>query len=234
MKHPHAAAMLAALLAGSAGLAQAQASDLTVSLGLKAWHTQWTTFSYDTNAGGDPVLTQVPAKDKLVVVPQLSMRWRDFTGSLSAYPSTNHDFVAGGRGTRKELDLNVGYFVAPSVAVTLGYKKLSQRDGDALYELDGPVLGVSATAPLGHGYALYGTLGIGRMKDTGASTVHFKADYQLSELGLAYNLAIDRLPRTLTFTLGYRTQVLSSKEALGAQDGRDLTQGLTFGLVASF
>jgi hypothetical protein len=234
MKPTSSFLIAAALSFGGSGIAHAQSAPaFSATVGLKAWNTQWTTFGYEV-VGGDSVVTQVPAEDKLVWLPQVSLRYRDFLATISAYPSTTHDFVGGGSNTRKELDLNLGYYVLPTVAVTLGYKKLSQASGPDLYELTGPVLGVAATAPLGHDFSLYGSLGFGRMKDTSASTVHFKADYRLSELGLAYTLATPGVAKAVSFTAGWRTQVLSSKEALGNQDGRDLTQGLTFGALVSF
>ncbi len=217
-----------------AGTAQAQDTGFGLSLGLKAWNTQWTTFGYDSNGGGQQVVTQVPARDKTVWIPQLSLRYGSVVANLSRYQPTDHAFVAGGSNRRKELDVNVGYLVTPAVAVTLGYKQVGQSDGIDNYELAGAVLGASATAPLGGGFALYGSFGFGRMKDTAASTVKFDADYRLTELGLAYSLPLDRGLKALTFTAGWRTQVLSSKEALGDQDGRDLTQGLAFAVLASF
>lgn len=217
-----------------AGVVQAQESGLSVSAGVKVWNTEWTTFGYDTNGAGEQVITQVPAKDKVIFVPLLSLRYRDFLASISGYRPTDYEFVGGGSNSRKELDVNLGYFVLPGVAVSLGYKKVGQKGDSDNYELAGLVAGLSATAALGNSFSLYGSLGLGRMKDTAASTVKFDADYRLTEVGLAYSLATDRLAKALTFTVGYRTQVLSSKEALGAQDGRDLTQGLTLGFVATF
>jgi hypothetical protein len=225
--------VVTALALGLAGLVQAQ--ELSVSVGAKAWSTQWTTFGYDTNNANQTVLIQVAARDKTVLIPLLSARYGDFVGSISGYRPTDYSFVDGSGGnTRKELDANVGYFVMPGLALTLGYKKVGQKAGSDNYELGGLVAGLSATAPLGPSIGLYGSFGLGRMKDTAASTVKFDADYRLSEVGLAYSLPMDGRPKALSFTLGYRTQVLSSKEALGAQDGRDLTQGFTFGLVATF
>lgn len=225
-------------LVALAGAAQAQGADvkpdLSVSVGVKAWNTEWTTFSYATDGGGQTVLTQVAAHDKVIFVPLLSVRFRDFIGSISGYTGTDYEFIGGGTNTRRELDANVGYFVLPGVAVTLGYKKVGQKAATDNYELAGPVLGASATAPLGRDFSLYGAFGLGRMKSTGSSTVKFDADYRLTELGLAYTLATQSVAKAVSFTLGYRTQVLSSKEALGDQDGRDITQGLTLGVVASF
>ena len=49
-------------------------------------------------------------------------------------------------------------------------------------------------------------------------------------------MGLDRGPKALNLTVGYRTQVLSSKDALPrtGQEARDLTQGLTVGVVATF
>jgi hypothetical protein len=214
------------------GATKAQESDLSVSLGLKAWNTQWTTFSY----GDDGAITQVPAKDKVIFVPQLVVRYRDFMGSISGYRPTRYQFIDRPGDTRKEFDVNLGYFVAPSVVVTLGYKKLAQV-GSQAYKLSGPVAGVSATAPLGGAFALYGSFGYGWLKTPAKKNVNdieFDADYQLGEVGLAYSLATGSVTKMLTFTMGYRTQVFSSKDAAPGQDGRDLTHGLTLGLVARF
>ncbi len=226
--------LVLALALGAAGLAQAQSPAPSVSVGLRAWHTQWDTFSYTTDLNGDPVVIQAPAKDKLVMLPVLSVRWRDFTGSLSLYPSTDYEFVNGDRGSRKEFDVNLGYFITPGVALTIGHKKIEQRGGSDVYELTGPVLGISGTAPLGHDFSLYGSFGMGKMKSTGSSTVKFDAEYRLSELGAAYTVPTGTFVKAVTFTLGYRTQVLTSKEATANQDGRDLTQGFTFGVLGSF
>lgn len=218
------------------GAAQAQDQGLTISAGIKAWATQWTTFSYAPAVGGGSNLIQVAARDKTVLVPLLGARWGNVVGSVSGYASTQYEFVTGGGDRRSEYDLNLGYLVTPGVALTLGYKKVSQR-GDFIYEPAGPVAGISATAPLGGAFSLYGAFGYGWMKTPRSSDpriVEFDADYRLAELGVTYGLALPGFPRTLTFTAGYRLQVLSSKEAQGAQDGRDLTQGLTLGVIAGF
>ena len=239
----HGLMSLALCLAGAAQ-AQAQAQSqsqsqdlpLSVTVGAKAWSTQWTTFSYAPTGGGSRVLTQVVAKDKVVLLPVLSVRYKDFVGSISGYQSTRHQFSDGSSNSRAEFDANAGYLVLPGMAVTLGYKKVSQK-GDYIYKPAGPVVGLSGAAPLGGALSLYGAFGLGRMKTAGSTDpriVQFKADYRLSELGLAYNMAVGNMPKALAFTAGYRMQVLSSKDALGSQDGRDLTQGFTFGLVTTF
>lgn len=132
--------MAAAL--GAAGAAQAQLADLDVWAGAKLRRTQWTTFSSDTVPGRGQVVTQEPAGDKTVLIPVLSLRWHDWVGSPSAFSSTDRSFIDGnGAGnTRKELDLNVGYFVTPGLALTLGYKKTTQKEnpGARSHEVSGP------------------------------------------------------------------------------------------------
>jgi hypothetical protein len=216
------------------GVALAQDSGLSVSVGARAWYAQWTTFSYFVQNNVNQALTQVSADNKLVVVPTVSVRHGDFVGSLSALPSTSFTFADGGSGKRREFDVNLGYTVMPGLTTTLGYKKVSQRDGDTRYEPAGPVLGVNGNAPLSGAFSMYGALGFGRLKTPANAAVNFTADYRLTEVGLAYGLDSGGWPRRWTFTAGYRIQVMGSKEAFGSQDGRDTTQGLTFGALATF
>jgi opacity protein-like surface antigen len=242
MNTPRLTLAAAAFALGLAGSAQAQDAKFSISVGAKAWSTQWTTFGYYSALPGATtadVVTQVPAKDKVVLLPLLSVRYRDLVAAITAYQSTDHDLSDGTRNARSEFDASLGYFVLPGVAVTLGYKKVSQRDlaGQYRYEPAGPVLGLNATAPVGGAFSVYGGLGLGKLKTSSSNDprdVQFKADYRLTEVGLAYTLGTERVVKALSFTAGYRTQVLSSKEALGSQDGRDLTQGLTLGLIATF
>ena len=221
----------------SAGAALAQDPGLSVSIGARAWYTEWTTFSYLVQGGDNVALTQVSASNKLLLVPLLSVRYGNFVGSASFVPSTQFSFADGGSGKRKEFDANIGYSVLPGLTFTLGYKSVSQRDGSTRYEPSGVVAGLNANAPLGGLFSVYGNLGLGRLKTPtsgGKEVVKFKADYRLTELGLAYTLNAGGWPQRWTFTGGYRIQVMGSKEAFGTQDGRDTTQGFTLGVIATF
>lgn len=222
------------LAASAAAPAQAQDGGLAFTVGARAWYTDWTTFSYYPGTPGvDPVaLTQVSAKGKLVVMPTASVRWNDFFASVSGMPSERFSFDDGTDGRRSEFDVNAGYAVLPNLALTLGWKKVSQSGSAGRYRPSGPVIGASANAPLGSGLSLYGSLGVGRLTTPPGDDIRYKANYQLAELGLAYTLNADR-PRW-TLTGGYRIQLMSSKDALGSQDGRDTTQGLTVGASATF
>ncbi len=227
---------LAVVAVAAFGAVPAQAEDAGVSftVGARAWYTDWTTFSYYPGTpDSQPVaLTQVAAKGKLVVMPTASVRWSDFFASFSAMPSTRFSFDDGTQGRRSEFDVNAGYAVMPNLAVTLGYKRVSQSGSAGRYRPGGPVIGAGANAPLGSGLSLYGSLGLGRLRTPSGDAIAFKANYQLAEVGLAYTLNATR-PRW-TLTGGYRIQVMSSKDAFQGQDGRDTTQGATFGASATF
>jgi hypothetical protein len=167
-------------------------------------------------------------------MPIVSVRYADFIASLSALPSTSFSFADGHEDQREEFDVNVGYFVLPGLALTLGYKKVQQSNGPDRYRPAGPVIGLSGNAPLSGAWSLYGNLGVGRLKTPGGDPISFDADYRLTELGVAYALDGQDFPRRWTFTAGYRIQVMSSKEAFGTQDGRDTTEGFTLGAIATF
>lgn len=219
--------------------AQAQESPFSVTLGVRAWYTQWDTFSYrpDGVPVDQQVIVQSPAKSRFVLIPVLSMRYGDFVSTLSVFPSTTYDFVLEDEvdGKRKEFDINVGYYIAPGVALTLGYKQFEQSNAETgfRYRLTGPVIGANATAPLGNNFALYASFALGRLKPT-SSDVDLDADYKLGEVGVVYSLATPGVTKAVSFTAGYRTQVLNSKEAKAGQDARDLTDGVTLGVLVTF
>ena len=237
MKH-HRSLLVTTFAAWACGGALAQDAGLSISVGARAWYAQWTTFSYFVQNNVNQALTQVSADNKFVVVPTVSLRYGDFVGSLSAMPSTSFNFANGGAGKREEFDANLGWSVLPGLVLTAGYKKVSQREGNVRYEPAGPVAGLSGNAPLAGAVSMYGALAFGRLKTPtggGAEVVKFTADYRLTELGLAYGVNTGgALPRRWALTAGYRIQVMGSKEAFGTQDGRDTTQGLTLGALATF
>jgi hypothetical protein len=237
MKTRHSMAVAGAC-AACMGAASAQDAELRASVGLRAWYTQWTTFSYyDPDKLPPPeALTQVSANSKLVLVPVFGLRYGDWVGSLSVMPTTRY-MLPGGPGSRREWDLNLGYSILPGLTATLGYKQMSQRDDRYRYEPKGPLLGLNANAQINGPLSMYGIFGFGKLKTPTKGNefvVKFKADYHLAELGLAYALDIGRPSPRMTLTGGWRIQTMSSKEAFGSQDGRDTTQGLTMGVLATF
>ncbi|MCW5636750.1 MAG: hypothetical protein KIT17_25700 [Rubrivivax sp.] len=224
-----------------AGTALAQDEGLSVSAGVRAWYTQWTTFSYFVDQGSmNLALTQVSGPAKWVAMPTASLRYGAWLGSFSATPSTRFDF-AGESVKREEFDLNVGYAVLEGLNVTLGYKKIAERGPVFRYEPAGPVAGMSANAPLAGAVSVYGAVGAGRLKTPmggGAEVVKFKASYRLTEVGLAYSIPAGGFLKRWTLTAGHRVQVMHSKDALEvngqSQEGVDTRQGFTLGALATF
>lgn len=229
-----AGAALAACALCGPGQARAQEAGLSISVGVRAWYTDWSTFSYFVDdAGNNLALMQVSAGHELALMPLVSVRYGDFFASFSAMPSTEFDFPFS-TDRRKEFDVNVGYSVLPGLALTLGYKKVSQRGSAGEYRPAGPVIGVNLNAPMSGPWSLYGAVGLGWLKTPGGDDIQFDADYRLAELGLAYTLEGGAWLKHWTFTAGYRAQIMTSKDAFNTQDGRDTTQGFTLGAIASF
>ena len=113
--------LLAALVAATA--VQAQESDLSIVVGVKTWSSQWT-----SSLLADGVITQEPAKRKVIAIPQVAVRWNGFVASVSGMAETEYDHDEGGleKCRRKERDANLGYQVLPGLTTTLGYKKFTQ------------------------------------------------------------------------------------------------------------
>ncbi|MFO1286473.1 MAG: hypothetical protein U1F25_07055 [Rubrivivax sp.] len=243
-RRPRAAVLLGGLVAlCSAGPALAQDSGLVVSAGVRAWYAHWTTFSYYDGGGATNVaLTQTSGPTAWVFLPTASVRWGNWFGSASVFPSKSVDYTDGSSTKRSELDVNAGYAVRPGLNLTLGYKKISQR-GDFSYEPKGPVVGVSANAPMSGAFSLYGSVGVGRLKTPSSNgnpkVVEFKATYRLTEVGLAYAIPGSAFVQRWTITAGHRIQVMHSKDAFTtatgeSQDGIDTAQGFTLGVLATF
>lgn len=239
MRAPSAVVFVSLVSCAAVLPAHAQEAGLSVSAGVRAWYTSWTTFTYFPDANGVSRLGQSTADDRLVVMPTLNLRWSEWSLSFSGLPSTTYDFPgSGATGARQEYDLTAGWRMLPGLNLTLGYKRVLQREGNVRYEPKGPVLGLSGTATLEGPWALYGTVSLGRLRTSGAQSttnVAFEADYRIAEVGVGYTLQGGGWGvRRWTFTGGYRLQVMGSREAAGAQSGRDETNGLTLGVIAGF
>ena len=125
------------------------------------------------------------------------------------------------------------------VALTAGYKKVQQSSGSLRYRPSGPMVGISANAPIQGAWSLYGNLSLGLLETPSGDDIDFDMAYRLTEVGLAYTLDGKSRPRHWTITAGYRMQVMNSKDAIitatdTAQDGLDTTQGFSLGVLATF
>lgn len=243
---PRACVLLA--LACAAGAAQAQESNFGVTFGTKVWAAQWSTWLDEVSGvTGNSIISQKSADTRAIVIPQLSFRYRDFIGSVSGGVPSTHEFPAQGGSLefeRREIDANFGYHITPGLTASVGFKKFDQltSTGAKLYQVSGPTVGVSAASSLTGGFSVYGALGIGFLKIKGAADS--SADYSLSEVGLGYTLPLGGFVKSLSFTGGYRMQVIKARGVLlnnpGGQspaaetDASDVTQGFTLGAVLAF
>lgn len=154
-------------------------------------------------------------------------------------------------GSRNEVDINLGYYIHPSIALTVGYKGVFQKFVDKTVatnlthapvgEVPTPVvksnpryhggtLGIAANLPIPEGgwipagFLLYGNGGGGYM----GSNEFASAWYGTLDAGLAYKPT--SLP--LLFTAGYKFQIINSKTKSNAFEDRviDYTRGAIFGI----
>lgn len=245
-----------------------EGSSVQVTVGAKTWDTQWT--SWDTVparslATGAPVTVVQPVSNNnhFAVIPQIGLRYGDWLGSASYFGQTSYDLSGAidpesGKSlpisaSRWEFDANAGYYILPSVALTVGYKQIQQTFGPSskapeAFRWKGPTVGLSASSVLRSRLGMYATVGVGflRLKvnqelHDAAGKTSFDALYTLGEAGLSYSVPTPLSSLSFTMTLGYRVQLVTTESYSlnnGFSNGRtqvdvhDTTHGPALTLVA--
>lgn len=258
-----AALMAAAFL--SAGSAFAQ-EGFHLTLGVKAWANYWETgFPVDDrNNTGTNVIAASNDSPKVAAIPSVSMRWGRFVASVGYFVKTEYEFTAftdyqnftcagcsatvvrvASTAERKELDANIGWFIHPQVAVTLGYKQVDQiykttfTAPGLIFPPSDPdktkntavTLGILGSAPIGGGFALYGNVAAGPAKAEFVDSTSEKLEgyYHSSEFGFAYGFG------GAAITLGYKVQVIDYETKGSLQQRiRDTTNGFIAGISYTF
>ena len=254
-------------------------NDLRFTIGYRLWLNWWQTSlaKVDTITDPDAPRNQItissantPSINQFAAasIPSVGMRYKDFFASASVMISPDyhfprvtttfsgtvpfpHSFVTSNRVTasRTEVDVNLGYYIHPWIALTGGYKgvfqefenKFSATDTDQAAlttvgttksspKYHGGTIGVAANVPIPEagwipaGYSLYGNAGGGVM----GSNDFPIAFYGTVDVGLAYKPT--SLP--LILTGGFKYQIINSKTPKGASENHiiDLTRGAIFGL----
>ena len=239
--------------------------DLFMSVGYKLWISGWQsgTQTFPSQQGKN---TQAFTATAAASMPSFSLKYKKFfvsTGflftpdydffkytdrlSLGTGATTASDFEFTYTGSRKETDFNAGFYVHPAIALTIGYKGVTQDynlkirsvDGalvptspnsDSKTKYNGVTFGIVGSAPIGGGFSLYGN-GVGGFMSVDyepASSSNNSAVYEASELGLAYKAK--NLP--LSFSFGYKYQVINNKTDdpnFKDQNVIDLTRGYVLG-----
>jgi hypothetical protein len=254
---------LALLLVTATGHA---ADDWSVTLGAKMWNNEWTSWDYYPPMALSSVQSLPGASENFTSgnqttwLPSLTLRYQDFlfTGSVFSKKEYGFDGSSGARfsANRDETDLHVGYYILPTLALTIGYKDVQQDfTGGKVFNYSGPIFGLVGSAPLTKGFSLYGNFGYGAMTaefpagmTDNSGQGKKDADYYLSEIGIAYSFNVSSMfpsAKAMTASLGYRSQTLATQGfAVGidannpalsrSTELRDNTEGFALGLSISF
>lgn len=244
----HLAAAAATLAILSAPVATAQSSpdsmfnELHGTIGVRFWRVDWSTWFQTAVPNTNVRLAEYRNGDfETTITPVASLRYRDFLLSGSAMASRDFSFPnVSYQFDRREYDVNLGYFLAPGLIASLGYKnvKYETSDGEYTWNLKGVTVGMSGSAPLAPWASLYGNVAYGRpkLKDNAVFN-DVRAKYLLTEVGLAFPLAhMNDSMRGFVVTAGYRYQRIGATPNVNPSPGHELfeyTQGPVVGLSFS-
>lgn len=233
--------------------------DFYLTIGLKVWGAEWQT-PFPSSLGGVHIITTT-SKAQPVLIPSLAMRFKDLVISGGYFTTTKFDFqkfttvvdfgpptgftvdTTTATAKRTESDVNLGYVIYRSIALSVGYKQISQKyhtvdsspglqdfvfDSETKYA--GPTIGIAASAPIGRGgLGLYDNFSYGQLKAqfTGEEEKD-DAMYISSELGFTYKAGVALM------SLGYKYQALDTTTRDSKQIAPDVTKGFIFGLNLTF
>ena len=264
--------------AGSESAAAQATTDVggtTIYAGLRLWANQWDIGGVQRRAIiPDPskpsliVLQDTPFKTlsdtKLVPIPFIAVRAGNFVGSASYFPRTSYNSNDELLGTvaRDEYDVTLGYAVAPSLILSIGYKhgfqsKVSGQFSPSGVNVDALLLGVSGSAPIVGTLSLYGNIAYGFARDRydfgdTSGNRNYNGNYQIGEVGVLwriYESSEGRALKNVSLSFGYRAQNLTTKGVPSAtfaltptpvvidvqhKDLSTTTDGFVVGIVGSF
>jgi len=245
--------------------------DVTLAIGLKFWMHTWQSANGSLGSQQGSNVQAYMSEANVAFIPSISLKIKDFFISTSYMGAPEYTFpqytdtivITSGptstaytlkhniTATRTESDTNIGWFASKNLALTLGYKVVTQeltdkRSGTGLTsrtQIDkptyaGPTVGFIGSVPVGGGFGMYGNLALGKldMEYEGGSTT-YKCDYVSTEIGVGFKTK--DVP--ISFTMGYRFQSIEQKMPAYTLTGSaatpispDVTKGLTFGVNLIF
>lgn len=216
-----------------------------LSIGLKFWNANW---DNNTTWNGYVRNNLNSSTNGVTVTPTIQYKYKDFALSVStllskdfSYTSFNNPSYLDSRNngynqkSRKEYDINFSYFIKPNISASIGYKSVD-LNGDfitANNTIEGPIVGLSLSAPLIENIGLYANAGFGNMKTQKWEGTK-SATYSLIEAGIAYSL--HEWVKNSAITLSYRLQEfkVNLKDNYGEGDFIDTTRGVAIGFTKSF
>ena len=250
--------------------------DVSIIAGLRVWANRWdinyiTREAFQTDPADPSTLmlrdvnATVASSQRIVPMPFLGIRMGNFLASVSYFPTTSYGDVdvLSDDIERDEVELNIGYYVLPSVVVSLSYKtgeqsKLTDLVADSTVKVSGIMLGASFSAPLSDRFSAYGNFAYGIGK---SELKHFtfadgddslRGSYQIGEFGISYGLSPDfggPFLKGALLTLGFRSWTLTFDDvplgtyspaapatpiAIQKHDIRSSTDGIVLGFVGVF
>jgi hypothetical protein len=239
-------------------------SDFHVIVGAKAWMNTWTTSFYSTdNTFSGSNIISTTSSGTTALIPSLSLKFGNWNLSTGYMPETDYSwasytqFVKWNSTTprllyskwaakRGELDVNLGYSVAPGLTLSAGYKQIIQKySSQAWYSdalttiykstgdttISGPTLGVAVNAPISGQWSAYGNFAYGSLTATySGSSTSDTGVYYSSEVGVVYAFS------GAAVTLGYKNQIVETavNTPTGSQTAPDVTKGFILGAILSF
>ena len=266
--------LLALLVAAVPSQAEEQSTplgkDVTLAIGLKLWFNTWQSANGSFGSQQGSNVQSYISEANVAYIPSISLKIKDFFISTSylgapdyTFPTyTDNVIVSGPTSTaytlkhnttakRTESDTNIGWYVTPNLALTLGYKVVTQEITDKQSGVGlmaqtvvskptyaGPTVGFIGSVPVGEGFGLYGNLALGKLDmEYEGGTTTYDADYVSTEIGIGYKGK--SLP--LSFTMGYRFQSIEQKMPGYTLPGSaatpispDVTKGITLGINLIF
>ena len=234
MRKIFSVAVLACLALGAVAPMAAYADDDSVQVGkdtflnagAKLWVNTWQT----NLTGSGRNWNQITEGPVIGFIPSIALKHKQafISGSFMVTPDYSFplqtNFTNTGvlekstiKGTRQEIDMNVGYYIVPQVALTMGYKGITEKfkvtssvsgySENSVF-LNGITFGITGSAPIGNGWSVYGSGSGGPMfvTYTPSSAYTDSAIYESSELGFAWH------PHASPFsaTLGYKFQLIQT------------------------
>lgn len=254
------------------GLAQSSEDpSLQLNVGLKAWDSSilsyfaTTTLAY--NQLGKPVeveaLNTMESSKKWELLPSFSVRYGSYFVSAT-YNRTKNDLVSNfntvattdaniltsrtDRINRSEIDINLGYSIAPGTALVVGYKGGNEKRNTVVgvapeapfTSVDGKInaliVGLVSSYKVADNWGVYAQLAVGKGKfkyafaELNGTTPEYKdsADYLISELGINYSLSPNSVFSRSSIGIGYRSQTVKTQslfplngEVRGVRNTRD-------------
>jgi hypothetical protein len=245
------------------------AKDVFMAVGVKTWINTWQTNLTGTGVNwlqhdNGPVVGWIP--NASIKIQNFLMTGSYMTSGKYNFPIST-DYTGGNPaslnaptivGNRQEGDFNLGVYVCRSLALTMGYKGVTEGftvtnnltniqtgkytagvpiTSKVIY--NGITFGILGSVPFGHGFSGYGS-GVGGILfpqySPNTSTYQDTAEYEATELGLAWKAG--RTP--LTLSAGYKFQVIQTN--INSQNSvtyaplprSDVTRGFTLGLNLVF